>query len=60
VAQADLATCVIARDQTLLRSFLEHCPLSLRHQTPDFGAACGTAAIQGVTDRWDGVFCDRY
>ena len=28
--QTDLATCVIARDQTLLRSFLEHCPLSLR------------------------------
>jgi hypothetical protein len=30
VHQTDLATCVIARDQALLRSFLEHCPLSLR------------------------------
>jgi hypothetical protein len=30
VDQTDLATCVIARDQPLLRSFLEHCPLSLR------------------------------
>jgi len=30
VDQTDLATCVIARDQPLLRSFLAHCPLSLR------------------------------
>lgn len=30
VDQTNLATCVIARDQPLLRSFLEHCPLSLR------------------------------
>jgi len=30
VEQTDLATCVLARDQPLLRSFLAHCPLSLR------------------------------
>ena len=30
IEQTDLATCVIGRDQTLLRSFLKHCPLSLR------------------------------
>ena len=30
VDQTALATCVVARKQTLLRSLLEHCPLSLR------------------------------
>lgn len=30
VDQTALATCLIARDPPLLRSFLEHCPLSLR------------------------------
>jgi hypothetical protein len=30
IDQTALATSVIARDQPLLRSFIEHCPLSLR------------------------------